>query len=76
MKIDWVRKLSSRKFWSMVSAFVVGMVIYFGGTQERATAIEGLIMAFGSVVVYILAETATDISYAPQHLADNNDESD
>ena len=76
MKIDWARKLSSRKFWSMIATFVVGLYIYFGGTQEKATAIEGLIVAFGSVVVYILAETATDIAYAQQHSADDDDESD
>ena len=72
-KIDWARKLASRKFWAMCATFIVGLYIYFGGTAERAQALEGLIMAFGAVVVYILAEAVTDAAYAPQHLADDDE---
>ncbi len=74
-KIDWVRKLSSRKFWVCLTGLVTGLIIYFGGTQENATAIEGIIMSIASIVTYIFAEAATD-AYHGQHEADNDDESD
>lgn len=72
MKIDWVRKLSSRKFWVAVAGLVTGLVIYFGGTQENATAIEGIIMSIASIVTYILAEAVTD-AYHGEHEADEED---
>ena len=75
MKIDWIRKLSSRKFWMAVAGFVSGIIIYCGGTPERATATEGLIMSMAAIIVYIFAEAATD-AYHGEHEADNNDESD
>lgn len=59
-KIDWARKLSSRKFWLALAGLVTGLIIYFGGSQEEATAIEGIIMAISSIVVYLFAEGAAD----------------
>ena len=32
MKEDIIRKLTSRKFWCAVVAFVTGLLIYFGKT--------------------------------------------
>ena len=62
-KIDWARKLSSRKLWAMIAGFVAGLMIYFGGDPERATATEGLIMSMASIIVYICAEAATDSAH-------------
>ena len=42
MKIDWVRKLTSRKFWIAVAEFVTGLIIAFGGTQEVAVQVTAL----------------------------------
>ena len=72
MKIDWVRKLSSRKFWVCLAGLVSGLIIYCGGTPERATATEGIIMSIASIVVYILAEGITD-AYHGQHEADDDE---
>lgn len=61
--MDWKRKLSSRKFWLAVAAFVAGLFAYFGGYSEADTnQIEGLIMAGGAVVSYIIAEGFADAS--------------
>jgi len=62
-KIDWARKLSSRKFWLALAGLITGLIIYFGGSQEEATSIEGIIMAIASIVTYLFAETAADVSY-------------
>ena len=61
--IDWARKLSSRKFWVALAGFIAGLIVYCGGTPERATATEGLIMSMASIVVYICAEAAADSTH-------------
>lgn len=72
-KIDWVRKLSSRKFWVCLAGLVTGLIIYFGGSQEQATAIEGILMSIASIVTYICAEAATDAAYNAQHIKDDDE---
>ncbi|MBP1560357.1 MAG: hypothetical protein J6C96_03830 [Oscillospiraceae bacterium] len=59
-RIDWRRKISSRKFWAAVSGVVISVMIIFGadsGSQER---IAGAITSTGVLVTYILAEGSTD----------------
>jgi drug/metabolite transporter (DMT)-like permease len=59
MKIDWKKKLTSRKLWMALAGFVTGVVLIFtaGATEETIT---GAVMAFGSVVAYIVGEGLTD----------------
>ena len=49
-KIDWVRKLTSRKLWTAVASFVSMMILATGGTDNTATQVTALIMAGASVV--------------------------
>ena len=59
-KEDIIRKLTSRKFWLAVAAFVSGLLTAFkvdGGTVET---VSGLIMAGAAVIAYILAEGFVD----------------
>ena len=58
--IDWVRKLTSRKFWTAVASFVSMMIVACGGTDNQATQITALIMAGATVVAYIIGEGLTD----------------
>ena len=60
MKIDWERKLSSRKFWMAVAAFVSMLIIAFGGGQELAAQIVAIIMAGATVMAYIFGEGLAD----------------
>lgn len=60
MKIDWKRKLTSRKFWVAVVGFIVPLVIAFGVSEEVATQIASIIMAGASCVAYIIGEGMTD----------------
>lgn len=66
-KIDWVRKLTSRKLWAAVASFVSMMIVATGGTENTATQITALIMAGASVVAYIIGEGLTDASNV-QHI--------
>ena len=60
MKIDWKRKLTSRKLWVSVCAFVALLVIFVGGTESEATQITSLIMAGATVISYIVGEGLAD----------------
>lgn len=62
--INWVRKLTSRKFWAAVASFVSMMIVAFGGTENTATQVAALIMAGASVVAYIIGEGLADAANA------------
>lgn len=63
-KIDWVRKLTSRKLWAAVASFVSMMIVATGGTDNEATQVTALIMAGASVIAYIIGEGLTDAGAA------------
>jgi len=58
--INWTRKLTSRKFWAAIAAFVSMMIMAFGGAESQATQVTALIMAGAAVVAYIIGEGLTD----------------
>jgi len=62
MKIDWKRKLTSRKLWLSIASFVSMLIIYFGGAESVATQVSALIMAGATVISYVLAEGLADSS--------------
>lgn len=66
MKIDWKRKLTSRKLWMAVAGFVAGLALVFTSGATEAT-ISGAVMAFGSVVAYIVGEGLTDAANNDKH---------
>lgn len=60
MKIDWRRKLSSRKFLAAVAGVIISVMVKFNVdavTQER---VAGVISAAGILAIYMLAEGAAD----------------
>lgn len=63
-KIDWVRKLTSRKLWTAVASFASMMIVATGGAESTATQVTALIMAGASVVAYIIGEGLTDSSHS------------
>ena len=61
-KIDWVKKLTSRKFWVAVAGFVTGIILAFKGNAETAETVSGCIMAGASVIAYIFGEGLADVA--------------
>lgn len=60
MKIDWKRKLTSRKLWLSVASFASMMIVACGGTENVATQISALIMAGATVIGYVIGEGLAD----------------
>ena len=65
-KIDWMRKLTSRKLWMSVASFVTLMIVACGGTENEATQISALIMAGATVIGYVIGEGLTDAAAIEQ----------
>lgn len=63
-KEDWIRKLTSRKFWLALAGLVTGIVGFVQHPTTDAQAITSLIMALGSVVAYCIAEGLIDAAHA------------
>lgn len=69
--MDWKRKLSSRKFWVCICSFVTAMLaaFRFDGAASQITAV---IMAFGAVISYILAEGFVDATGVQDQTAESS----
>ncbi len=60
MKIDWKSKLASRKFWALVAGLVSSLLVAFHVSDGSVAQVTAIITAFGSVAVYIFAESSVD----------------
>jgi hypothetical protein len=61
-KIDWKRKLTSRKWWLSLTGFITGLIIAFGGSDETATTVSGCLMSGAAVLAYTIGEGLADSS--------------
>ena len=62
--MDWKRKLTSRKLWLAIVAFVTPLLLAFGVAESEVTQITAIIMAGADVLAYILAEGLIDAKAA------------
>lgn len=60
MKIDWKRKLTSRKFWTAIVGFVTPLLLAFSASTETVTQITSIIMSTGALIAYIIGEGLAD----------------
>ena len=77
-KIDWKRKLTSRKFWMAVIGFIGPLLIAFGMSEEQSAQVTSLIMSGATVIAYLIAEGMTDAAGVEgnketEYLPDAND---
>ena len=63
-KIDWTRKLTSRKFWISIASFVAMLLVALGRSEEVATQVTSLIMAGATVIGYVIGEGLADAGNA------------
>ena len=59
-KIEWKRKLSSRKLWAAVAGIVTGLAMVFGPDENTISTVAGAVVSVASVVAYIMAEGKVD----------------
>ena len=64
MTIDWKRKLTSRKFWMALVAFITPLLLAFGVSEDSVTQVTAIIIAGADVLAYILAEGMVDAKNA------------
>ena len=60
MKIDWKRKLTSRKFWVAVVGLVTSTLLVFGVAENEVSQIAGIIMQVATIIGYIIGEGLAD----------------
>lgn len=63
-KIDWARKLTSRKFWAAIVGFATPIMTMANVSDSTAVQVTALIMAGGTLIAYILGEGMTDAAAA------------
>ena len=68
-KIDWAKKLCSRKFWLAVVAFLTNLFVLIGLPDSVTTQICTTIMSGAVIVAYIIGEGMVDAASA----ADSDD---
>lgn len=56
----FIRKITSRKFWSLVAGLVTSFLVLFNVSENEIAQIVAVIGAFGSIVGYIFAEAYVD----------------
>lgn len=59
-KIDWKRKLSSRKLWAAIAGVVTGLAMVFKLDESTISSVAGAVVSVASVVSYIITEGKVD----------------
>lgn len=72
-KIDWKRKLSSRKLWAAVAGIVTGLAMVFGLDEHIISTVAGGVVSAASVVAYILTEGKVDAAGVKKAVEDVQD---
>lgn len=72
-KIDWKRKLSSRKLWAAVAGIVTGLAMVFGLDEGTISSVAGAVVSVSSVVAYIITEGKVDAESVKKAVEDVQD---
>lgn len=67
MKIDWKRKLTSRKLWMAIASEVGMIMVFCGSPDDTVKQVTAMIIGGASIIAYIIGEGladagATDVS--------------
>lgn len=69
-KIDWKRKLSSRKLWAAAAGIVTGLAMVFGLDENTISTVAGAVVSAASIVAYIMGEAKADAAGATNGMFD------
>lgn len=80
-KIDWKRKLTSRKFWAAVVGFITPIMIAAGAGDNEITQVAAIVMGGATLIAYIIGEglvdsASTDLVIDTEITADDAAEAD
>lgn len=79
-KIDWKRKLTSRKLWMSVASFIAMVMIFAGSPENSANQVAAIVMAGATVIGYVVGEGLADygsngeIVYPDQEVSPKHDD--
>ena len=59
-KIDWKRKLTSRKFWVALVTFITTVLTALNVNNLTVEQVVAIVSACGTMIVYILGESYVD----------------
>lgn len=59
-KIDWKRKLTSRKLWMSIASFISMVMIFVGSPENSANQVAAIVMAGATVIGYVVGEGLAD----------------
>ena len=76
MKINWMQKLTSRKFWSAIVAVITSVCVIFGVEDITMEQVTALVMAIGALIAYILGEGFVDAANAKSSQKEQNNNAD
>lgn len=63
VKINWKRKLTSRKFWVAVIGFVTAVMVALNIDKMTVEQVAAIISAMGTLIAYIIGEGMTDAAH-------------
>ena len=72
-KIDWKRKLSSRKLWAAIAGVVTGLAMVFKLDESTISSVAGAVVSMASVVSYIITEGKVDAESVKKAMGDPAD---
>lgn len=72
-KIDWKRKLSSRKLWAAIAGIVTGLAMVFKLDESTISSVAGAVVSMASVVSYIITEGKVDAESVKKAMGDQAD---
>lgn len=73
-KINWKRKLTSRKFWAAVAGFVTPLMTMLNVSDNTEVQVTSLIMAGGTLIAYIIGEGMTDAAAVEEQKGDTDED--
>lgn len=76
MNIDWKRKLSSRKFWAAIVAYLTSILTAFAVGDNTIAQIVAVVTGIGALVVYMLAEAKVDAKPGDTYIIDETEKLD